>query len=127
MFMRVRSTANVIAILDSTLGEEASRTLVDHFGGRRIDVPGAVSGKLLETLGPDITAVLVDHFGGCKLDVPSWGHAERIQKSQRLKTDILTSGLSANDIAARHGVTSMWVRKLRRELGGAAPLQLAKD
>lgn len=124
--MRVRSTANVIAILNEHCGEAASTILVKAFGGRRIDVPTTVTGFLLEALGQAITVVLVDHYGGGKLDVPSWGHTERIQKSLRLKHAILTTDLSANEIAARHCVTSMWVRRLRVELG-VAPLQLAKD
>lgn len=125
--MRVRSTANVIAILNEHCGEAASNALVKAFGGRRIDVPTTVTGFLLEALGQAITVVLVEHFGGGKLDVPSWGHTERIQKSLRLKHDILTTDLSANDIAARHGVTSMWVRKLHMELGVSPSYQLAKD
>lgn len=125
--MRVRSTANVIAILNEACGKEASSALVEALGGRRIDIPLTVSGRLVEALGQDITAVLVDHFGGCKLDVPSWGHAERIQKSLRLKHDVMTSDLSANELAARHGVTSMWVRKLRSELCGTSSSQPAKD
>ncbi len=125
--MRVRSTANVIAILNERCGEAASSALVKAFGGRRIDIPRTVTGHLVETLGREITAALVGQFGGCKLDVPSWGHTERIQKSLRLKRDILTSGLTANDIAAKHGVTSMWVRKLRVDLGVAPSSQLAKD
>lgn len=125
--MRVRSTANIIAILNEACGEAASSALVEAFGGRRIDIPVTVSGRLADALGPETTAVLVHHFGGCKLDIPSWGHAERIQKSLRLRHDILTSGLSANEIAARHGVTSMWVRKLRSQLCGAPSPQLVKD
>ncbi len=117
--MRVRSTANVIAILNEHYGDAASSALVKAFGGRRIDVPTTVTGFLPEALGQAITSVLVEHFGGGKLDVPSWGHTERIRKSLRLKRDLLTSGLSANEIAARHGVTSMWVRKLRVDPGVA--------
>ena len=108
--MRVRSTASVIAILNEACGEEASAALVDAFGGRRIDVPLNVGGQLVEALGPEVTAVLVEHYGGCKLDVPSGGHAERIQKSLRLRQAILISSETANVIAARHGVTSMYVR-----------------
>ncbi len=125
--MRVCSTANVIVLLNEACGEAASSALVEAFGGRRIDVPTTVSGYLLETLGPEVAAILVDHFGGCKLDVPSWGHTERIQKSLRLRRDILTSGLTANEIAARHGVTSMWVRKLRSQLAATPSLQPVKD
>lgn len=70
-----------------------STALVKAFGGRRIDVSTTVTGFLLETFGQAITVVLVEHFGGGKLDVPSWGHTERIQKSLRLKHDILTINL----------------------------------
>ncbi len=126
--MPVHSSANVIAILNKACGEAGSTALVEAFGGRRIDVPLTVAGYLVEALGPDVAAVLVDHYGGCKLDVPSWGHAERVQKSLALNEDIVTSGLSANEIAAKHGVTSMWVRKLRRTLCGPAPSkQKVKD
>jgi len=117
--MQVRSTANVIAILNEACGEAASSALVKAFGGRRIDIPKTISGRLVEALGREVTAVLVKHFGGTPLDVPSWGHTERIQKSLRLRDDILTSDLTANELAARHGVTSAWVRKLRVQLGVA--------
>lgn len=125
--MQVRSTANIIATLNAACGRSASEALVKAFGGRRIEVPLIVCGKLLDALGQEVRTVLVDKFGGCKIDVPSWGHAERVQKSLVLNEDIMTSGLSANDIAAKHGVTSMWVRKLRRELCGSSPIQKAKD
>lgn len=111
--MRVHSTASVVAILNEACGDAAAGKLVELYGGQEIAVPKTVSGRLVEALGPEITAVLVDHFGGCRLDVPSRGHAERIRKSLRLRHDILTSDLSANEIAARHGVTMSWVRKLR--------------
>lgn len=125
--MRVRSTATVIAVLNAALGEEASAALVEAYGGRRIDIPVKVGGQLAEGLGAKITAVLVEHFAGCRIDVPSWGHAERIQKSLRLKDDILTSGLTANELAAKHGVTSMWVRKLRAQLTATPSSQPVKD
>lgn len=125
--MRVRSTANVVAILNETCGEAASSALVETFGRQRIDIPQRVAGRLVDALGPQVTAVLIDHFGGYQLDMPSRGHTERIQRSLRLKHDILTSGLSANEIAIRHGVTSAWVRRLRAEIGGAPSPQLVKD
>jgi len=114
--MRMHSIANVIAVLNAACGDDAAHVLVRTYGGKRIDVPLNVTGKLVDDLGPDITAALVAHFGGCKLDVPSWGHAERIGRSLRLRHDILTTSLNANELAARHGVTSMWVRKLRAQL-----------
>lgn len=125
--MRVRSTASIIAILDETCGDKASAALVEAYGGQRIDIPKSVSGRLVETLGLEITAVLVDHFGGCRLDVPSRGHTERILKSIRLKRDVLASGLSANEIAIKHGVTSVYVRKLRADICETPSPHLAKD
>lgn len=125
--MRVFSTANVIALLNGACGETASAALVKAFGGRRIDVPKTVTGYLVEALGPEITAALVEHFGGCKLDVPSWGHTERVQKTLRLRKDVLNSDLTANEIAAKHGVTSMYVRKLRVQLVTSQSPQLMKD
>lgn len=119
--MRVYSSANIIAILNEACGEAASRRLVDIYGGQRIDIPKTIVGRLLETLGRDIAAVLVDQFGGRRIDVPSKEHSARIQKSLALRHDILTSGLSANAIAIRHGVTSAWVRKLRADLCNPAP------
>lgn len=125
--MRVHSSASIIATLNEACGEAASCRLVETYGGQRIDVPRTVMGRLLETLGRDITAVLVDHFGGCRIDVPSKGHTARIQKSMALRRDILTSGLSANDIAARHGVTNAWVRKLRADICGTPSSRPLKD
>ena len=125
--MRVRSTATVIAVLNTALGEGASTALVKAYGGQRIDVPVKVGGRLVEGLGTEITSVLVDNFAGCRIDVPSWGHTERIQKSLRLKHDMLTSGLSANELAVKHGVTSMWVRKLRAQLNPTPLSQPVKD
>ena len=125
--MRVRSTATVIAVLNTALGEGASTALVKAYGGQRIDVPVKVGGRLVEGLGTEIPSVLVDNFAGCRIDVPSWGHTKRIQKSLRLKHDILTSGLSANELAVKHGVTSMWVRKLRAQLNPTPLSQPVKD
>lgn len=120
--MRVLSAANIIAILNKALGEAASVALVGAFGGQRIDIPKTTTGRLVDILGPDITAVLVEHFGGCRLDVPSRGHTERVLNSLRLRQDILTSGLSANQIALKHGVTSTWVRRLRADICEAQTL-----
>lgn len=119
--MKPLSIANVIAILNTALGEEASMKLAETCGGKRIDIPKTVGGVVLESLGPEIAAVLVDHFAGCRIDVPSWGHIERMNKSVRLRCDILSSGLTANEIAFKHGVSSMWVRKLHGRMANPTP------
>ena len=119
--MKPLSIAVVIPILNAALGEVASMRLAEAHGGKRIDIPMAVGGVILAELGEAITAVLVDHYAGCKLDVPSWGHIQRMNKTLRLRQDILQSGLSANDLAFKHGVSSMYVRQLRRRMTNPLP------
>ena len=119
--MKPLSIAAVIPILNAALGEVASMRLAEAYGGKRIDIPMAVGGVILAELGEAITAVLVDHYAGCKLDVPSWGHIQRMNKTLRLRQDILQSGLSANDLAFKHGVSSMYVRQLRRRMTNPLP------
>ncbi|MFV0409573.1 MAG: hypothetical protein ACK5LJ_07710 [Paracoccus sp. (in: a-proteobacteria)] len=125
--MRVYSASNVTTILNKEYGPAAASALVDAYGGRRIWVPKNVTGKLLDRLGAEITAVLVRYYAGCGVDVPSRQGEERIQKSLRLKHDILTSDLSANELAARHGVSSVWVRRLRAQICDAPSIQPVKD
>lgn len=133
--MRVLSIASIVALLNEQCGQEASLALVKNFGGMRIDVPVSVTGFLLEALGPEITAVLVYHHGGCKIDVPSaghterlsMGHAERKSRAAKLRADILTSDLSSNELAQKHGVTSTYILQMRRKFGvQRTPAQYAK-
>lgn len=115
--MKLYSVSNVAAILIETCGEQAALAVVDQFGGQRLDVPKKLGGKLVQALGAEVASVLVDHYAGCRIDVPSKGHVERIHRTIQLRNDVLHSGLSSNELAARHGVTSSWVRKLRVQLG----------
>ena len=119
--MKPLSIANVVAILNASLGEPAAMRLAETCGGKRIDIPKAVGGVVLAALGEDITTVLVDHYAGCALDVPSWGHIERMNRPARLRHDVVHSSLTANELACKHGVSSMWVRKLRKTLMSEVP------
>ncbi|QEW19257.1 Mor transcription activator family protein [Marinibacterium anthonyi] len=119
--MKVYSVSNVARTVISACGQELAFKLVQEYGGQRIDIPKRVAGKLVETLGEELTRVLVEAYAGCNIDVPSRGHVERMHKTMCLWRDVIETDLSSNELAAKHGVTSMWVRKLRSRLRGETP------
>lgn len=114
--MAVHSSATVVATLHKAGCDDACDKLVDAYGGRTIEVPKKVSGRLLDVIGKLALSILVRDFGGTRLHVPSRGHGERVSRALALQDDILTSDLSNTEIAARHGVTTRWVSTLRRDL-----------
>lgn len=118
--MHVNTCANVVALLNHALGEEASHRLIAAFGGQRIKIPTTLRGHVVETLGTEIVRVLAEAYGGDSIDIPSRGHAERIARSVKLRHDVLHSDLSCNEIAWKHGVTRIYVSRLRRNLGRPA-------
>lgn len=124
--MKGHSSSNIAAVGIDACGDEGCARLVEAFGGMRIRIPKNVAGRLLEPLGADVLAALVANYAGADIDVPSRGHAERIRKSMRLKDDAIHSDLSANDLAARHGVMSGYVHKLRAQLLGKPPQKFKK-
>ena len=119
--MKVYSISNVTTTVIATCGQDAAFKLVEQYGGQRIDIPKSVTGRLIDTLGEELTRVLVENYAGCSVDIPSRGHVERIHKTMCLHRDVLETDLSSNELAAKHGVTSMWVRKLRVRLRGENP------
>lgn len=119
--MRTYSTSNLVAILHTALGPDAAMQMVRACGGKRVDVPRNVTANFAALVGPDVAAVLVDQFGGMVVEVPSWGHTERMIRTLHLNHDVVTSDLTANELAFKHGVSSTWVRKLRRTLREAPP------
>ena len=116
--MNAFSFSHVATTLQAALGPASVKHLTAQCGGKRLDIPRRVSDHLIAMVGPDIAAVLVAKFGGVKIDVPSWGNVDRMLRAMRLKEDVVFSDLSANEIAHKHVVTSMWVRKLRTRLKG---------
>lgn len=114
--MRVHSHSEILGFVREACGDDGCERLLTAFGGMRIHIPKKVGGRLLEPLGADLLAALVTYYGDTEIDVPSRGHSERIRKSMRLKHDVVHSDLSANELAAKHGVTSVWVCRLRRDL-----------
>lgn len=110
--------------LERDLGLGARMRLLANAGGQRRDIPPpdfAAHSKLAQEVGRDVTIWLAERFGRTALDIPSV-HAQKARDAaSQLRAAILEAGLtdatrSANSIAHEHGVTSMWVRKLRAEM-----------
>ncbi len=114
--MQALSCSEILSLVRDECGDEGCEKLLSSFGGMRIHIPKNVGGRLLEPLGAELLSVLVRYYGDTQIDVPSRGHGERIMRSVCLKHDVVHSGLSANEIAAKHGVTSVWVCRLRSDL-----------
>lgn len=124
--MQVYSHSEILSFVRDACGDEGCERLLDAFGGMRIHVPKTVGGRLLEPLGAEVLRVLVRYYGDTEIDMPSRGHSERIRRAARLKHDVLHSNLTANELAARHGVTSVWVHQLRRSLLNKPKPELTK-
>ncbi len=114
--MKILSSSNVATMVAQQCGYPGYRRLIEACGGNRIRIPKSVTGKYLDLFGEDVLAVLVDNYGGMDVDIPSRGGAERTLRSLRLKDDIVSTPLSANEIASKHGVTASYVHKLRHDL-----------
>lgn len=104
---------SVASVVTEALGEDACARLIEVVGGQRICIPRRVGGRLHNALGPDILTVLVERFGGMEIDIPSRAGWQRKRNAARLRRDALHSDMTANAIAARHGVTAAYVHKLR--------------
>jgi len=114
--MQSYSTSNLVAILSAALGRDAPVQFVKLCGGKRIEVPCTATENFAALVGQDIAPVLVLNFGGTRVDVPSWGALNRSVRTLALNEDVITSTLTANEIAFKHGVSSSWVRKLRGQI-----------
>lgn len=110
--------------LERDLGLAARLKVIANAGGQRRDVPrleNARTSNLASEIGIEAVEWLAQRFGGDKIDIPSARGREVERRASLLRAAILDAGLtnptrSANDLAREHGVTSMWVRKLRAEL-----------
>lgn len=121
--------------LERDLGLPARLRLIANAGGQRRDIPlvaNATESILAVEAGVDVVMWLANRFGGHQVDVPSARGFEAQRRASLLRAAIIDAGLtdplrSANDLAREHGVTSMWVRKLRADLrreAGTEPEQL---
>ncbi|MFE3838867.1 hypothetical protein [Pseudogemmobacter sonorensis] len=122
--------------LERDLGLAARLRVIANAGGQRRDIPrpeNAAGSALAVEVGEEIVRWLGERFAGTKIDIPSARGTEVQRRASLLRAAILEAGLteplrSANDLAREHGVTSMWVRKLRAEMrrdAGIEPQQLS--
>lgn len=114
--------------LERDLGLAARLRVIANAGGQRRDVPhppAAAGSRLAAELGADVACWLADRFAGTQVDFPSrrGRHAER--RAALLRAAILDAGLtnptrSANDLAAEHDVSLVWVIRLRNRMRAEA-------
>lgn len=110
--------------LERDLGLSVRLKVIANAGGQRRDIPrreNARGSALAAEIGAAAVEWLAQRFSGTKIDIPSARGTEVQHRASLLRAAILEAGLteptrSANDLAREHGVTSMWVRKLRAEL-----------
>lgn len=118
--------------LERDLGMPTRLRVIANAGGQRRDIPhprNAEGSVLAAEFGIDAVRWLGERFAGTKLDFPSARGLEIQDRASLLRAAILDAGLteptrSANDLAREHGVTSMWVRKLRAEMRADAGINL---
>lgn len=110
--------------LERDLGMTTRLKIIANVGGQRRDIPrpeNAEGSALALEIGAEAVRWLGERFAGTKIDIPSARGNEVQRRANHLRASVLEAGLtnparSANDIAREHGVTSMWVRKLRTEM-----------
>lgn len=122
--------------LERDLGLATRLRVIANAGGQRRDIPRPENSEdsvLACEIGAQATLWLAERFAGTKIDFPSARGVESQHRASLLRAAIIDAGLtepnrSANDLAREHGVTSMWVRKLRAEMrrdAGTEPDQLS--
>lgn len=117
--------------LERDLGPSARLRLIANAGGQRRDIPrpeNAAGSALAAEVGAETVRWLARRFAGTQIDIPSARGSEVLHRANLLRAAILDAGLteptrSANDLAREHGVTSMWVRKLRAEMRRDADIE----
>jgi hypothetical protein len=114
--------------MERDLGLPARLRLIASVGGQRREIPRAQNAEcsvLAKVLDPATVEWLAQRFGGTKVDFPTARGREVERRAALLRAAILDAGLteprrSANDLATEHGVSSMWVRKLRSQMRAEA-------
>jgi len=117
--------------LERDLGLPIRLRVIANAGGQRRDIPrpeNAPGSALAAEIGVEAVLWLATRFAGEKIDIPSARGSESQRRASLLRAAILDAGLtnptrSANDLAREHGVTSMWVHKLRAEMRRDAGIQ----
>lgn len=117
-------TAGWIDELERDLGLPARLRVIANASGQSRDVPhpeNARESALAAEIGPEAAIWLAERFAGLRIDIPSARGGEVQRRASLLRAAILDAGLTnstraANDIAREHGVTAMWVKKLRAQM-----------
>ena len=102
-----------------TLGDQAALKLVAQLGGQRIVISKRAGETRLrdELLGVELAEYLERNFGGEYLRIPNFG--ARLADERR--TIVLQNpNVSANDLAARLGITSRHVERIRAQANAAS-------
>lgn len=116
--------------MERDLGLATRLRVIANAGGQRRDIPfaaNAAQSVLAREIGTEAAMWLAMRFAGTKVDFPSARGSEVQRRASLLRAAILDAGLTepsrtANDLAREHGVTSMWVRKLRAQMRAEAGL-----
>lgn len=110
--------------LERDLGLPARLRVLANTSGQSRDIPHpehAGDSALAAEIGAEAVSWLADRFAGMRIDFPSARGGEVQRRASLLRAAILDAGLTnstraANDIAREHGVTAMWVKKLRAQM-----------
>lgn len=106
----------VFEAVSTLIGERAAVALVERLGGAPIYVPEVpIAGSpLVLAIGHGPAARLCDHYAGRLLDLPSRSVLDTYRRREEVRYD-LRRGLSASEVARRHGLTARHVRRIRAE------------
>jgi hypothetical protein len=121
--------------LEADLGLRSALRVLANCGGQRRSIPlpkNAARSALAREIGADAAHWIAARYGGEDVDVPSRSARENDDRAAHLVADILEAGLtdprkSANDLAAKHGVTTRHVHRLRAELRASTATGGARD
>lgn len=109
-------TAELIALI----GPDATRTLIDHYGGSPLYIPRChLDHPITNVLGEASARLLCERFGGLRVIVPL-GHQLALERRNEAIRNDREAGLSIPALARRHGIS---IRRVYDILGQAhAPL-----
>ena len=98
------------------IGEPLAVALVERIGGSRVYVPAhpGASSPLVLAIGHSAAARICDVYAGSDLHIPSRTALAVHRRRDDIHYD-LRRGLSAAEVARRHGITVQHVRRIRRQ------------
>lgn len=101
--MALRGT--LTAELCSLIGEDATRTLIQHWGGGWLYIPKSPLGHPLSTvLGEDAARLLSEYFGGIRLAIPLGAQLALEDRNEAIRRD-RAEGMSVPQLARKYRVS----------------------